>query len=327
MGMLLSTKTKRIIADVDTGVSMPIEREKDYWSERARNGEAEAYLEWAKCCEKSGEMAEGLIVINEMLRLPLEPLLHAQAILRKAVLQKDHPKLAWSTIIKADLDLPDNWRAQLHNQRGRIKKELREYDKAVEEYDAAVYYWGLHGDLELVGHAYNNLAGVYRKWERYEDAHESVDRAIRLWWNYEYLPHALDQKALIFVDEEEYAAALPLVLQAERGAGDRRRWRAEFLCTLSKVRAGLGEFIESLLNLERALEIADYLQDENLRLIILVARKGAVEIMREVADRHVTVLALHLSGGKIRQAAQKVDRRHAALTKSVKKHKLHAVKK
>lgn len=322
MGVLLNGKNGGIIPEPDTVVSMLVEQQKDYWSERARNGQPEAYLEWAKCCEKSGEMAEGLIVINEMLKLSLEPLLRAQAILRKAVLQKDHPKLAWSTIIKADLDLPDNWRAQIHNQRGRIKKELREYDKAAGEYDAAVYYWGLHGDLELVGHGYNNLAGVYRKWERYGDAHRSVDKAINLWREYEYLPHALDQKALIYVDEENYAAALPLVLQAERNAGDRRRWRAEFLGTLSRVRAGLGEFIESLFCLERALEIADYLQDENLRLKILVARKDAVEIAREVADKHVTMLALKLSGGKIRQAAQKIDRRHAALTKSAKKHNL-----
>lgn len=299
------------------------EKGKDYYSALAQAGDLEAWLRWAECCEATGEKAEGLIVLNELLKQPLGPEMRFRAIYRKAVLQMDHPKIAWKTLSKANVDgLADEWRGRWHIQRGRIKKELRQYDPAIEEYTAARYYWELHGDPQLTGHADNNLSSIYRIKEMYNEAHESVDRAIQAWLDYVYLPQALDQKALIYTDEGNYAAAKVLTIRALCSVSDRLGWKAEFLCTLAKCLAGLGEDLESLKALQQAHEISEYLNDKELRLQIFKARKDSLAIAANCADRSLTELALELSAGNARQAAQKIGVFHAALLYSAKKHAL-----
>lgn len=322
MDTLLKQQGKGIIHGPDNTLAMIGEQWKDYWSKRAREGELDAYIKWAACCEATGETSEGLIVINELLKRPLDVEQRSDALLRKAVLQMDTPKAAWATIIKASLGVPDALRGRLHNQRGRILKELRKYDPASMEYTAAVYYWEMHGDPELVGHGHNNFAGLYRVWERYQDAHESVDRAIEAWHSNVYLAQAFDQKALIYIDEGNYTASRRLACEALSRVDDRLGWRAEFLLTLSKCLAGLGEFTQSFQEIDRALEIADYLNDKHLQLKAFIARKNILCALAHTADYETTRLALELSAGNGRQAAHKLGVFHNAVIVSAKKHNL-----
>lgn len=301
----------------DTTVSAPFgESAKDRWSERFREGDPEAGIKLACCYEMTGETSEGLDIIEEVLKFDLDPELRAKALLRKAVLQMDLPGLAWSTIKKAPLDVSAEVRGKIHNQRGRILKELRRFDNAILEYTAAAVYFEEAGAAELMGHAYNNLASVYRLKARFEDAHESVDRAIALWQHYEYLPHALDQKALIYIDQKEYNKAFRLSSQSLVGLEDRHRWRAEFMATRAKAQAGLDRFLDSHLSIESALEVCDYLNDENLRLEILSAQKTACDIIHQHAVKECLALALKLTGGSERQAANKLKINRSALRKS-----------
>jgi tetratricopeptide (TPR) repeat protein len=312
------------ITDYDTMVSMSLgEGSKDYWAELARKGDRRAAIKLACCYEMTGEMAEGLIVINELLDtedLTLD--LKAEALLRKAVLQKDSPSVAWKTINLAPMEVRSELRGKLHNQRARILSDLKKYDDAILEYTAAGYYFELADSPELVGLTHNNLASIYRKKKRFDDAHESVDRCIHLWRQYSYLPCAFDQKALIYIEQKEYAEAEGLALSALTGTRDHHRWRAEFLCTLSKAQAGLGKFMESLRSIQRALEVSDYLADRNLRLVIFASRKISFEIMYQVSDQSATQLALTLAEGNFVQAAKKLGINHSAFIKSFKKHNL-----
>lgn len=322
----MSRVNVRQSSTVDTLVSAPVgEQHKDRWARLFRQGDLEAGVYLSECYEAAGESAEALIVINEVLQHELGPELEARALLRKAAQQTDLGicGAAWKTINLARLDdVSPIARGKVHNQRGRILKELKKTDRAIIEYTAAAYYFELARSPELVGLASNNLASIYRKKKRYADAHESANKAIAVWANNEYLPHALDQKALVYIDEKRYREGYDLATKAVSLAGDHNRWKAEFLATLSSAQAGQGAFIDSMRSIDRALEICDYLNDANLRLSILVARKKSCEIMYQVSDKSSVKLALSLSGGGFRQAAKRLGMNHSAVTKAIKKHSL-----
>lgn len=318
-------KAKEGAQSITVGTIVPTRvgnEHKDYWARLYREGDLEAGVNLSECYEITGELSEALVIINEVLGYELGPELEAKALTRKAAQQKDSPAIAWKTISVAPFDeVSPMVRGKLHNQRGRILKELKRFDRAIIEYTAAAYYFELCQDSELIGLAHNNLASIYRKKKRYADAHESVDKAILLWRTYEYLPHALDQKALIHIDQKEYEPALDLAHKALAAANGKHRWRAEFLATLSHAQAGLCQFGEAMRSIDTALEISEYLSDQNLRLRILVARKVSCEIMYQVSDKHAVVLALRLSDSH-RGAAKRLGVSHRALPKMLKKHSL-----
>jgi tetratricopeptide (TPR) repeat protein len=318
----VSGKNQGSIAD--TKVSMPVGEEyKDYWARLARDGDLWACNKLARCYERTGELKDGLVVVEDLLaRENLPGDLKVEALLTKAVLQKDSPTVAWKTIAQASIEVEPELRSRLHNQRGRILSDLKKFDRAIIEYTATAYYAELAGSPEMVGLANNNLASIYRRKKLFSEAHEAVDRAIDLWRDYDYLPQAIDQKALIHIDEKEYGKARALVLRALSYTAETHRWTAEFLCTLSKSEAGLSAFAESLMAIERALKICDFLGDENLRLRVAVARKESCELMYQASDRYAVRLAMTLTDGKLRQAAKKLGINHNALRKAVSKHSI-----
>lgn len=313
------------IPDLVALATAPVGEEyKDYWAKRARDGDMWASNKLARCYERTGEFKEGRDIIDSLLGekdLPVE--LRIEALLTKAVLQKDSPELAWKTINEANVEVYPHLRGRLHNQRGRIQSDRRKTDAAIMEFTEAAYYFELAQDNALLGHAYNNLASMYRKSRMFAEAHDSVDKAVGLWGNDIHLAQALDTKALVYVDEKKYDQARDLSVRALRKTTDsQHRWRAEFSGTLAQAEAGLRHYAESLSAIERALEICDYLGDENLRVKILLAQKASFEIMYEASYVSAVRLALRLAGGNLRQASKKIDIAHPSLLKVIKKHSL-----
>lgn len=317
----IETSSSALVSKDTTPVG---EAYKDYWAARARDGDLRASIKLAACYEMSGELENGLVVINELLKnkeLPVD--IKSEALLRKAVLEVDFPVSAWKTISGASLEVEPELRWRLHNQRGRILSSQKKYDSAIIEYTAAAFYGDLAGAPETVGHAHNNLAAIYRKIGLYAEAHESVDKAVALWKDYEYLPHALDSKAVIHIAEKQFSPARELAVEALRiTTRHHRRWRAEFLGTLAKAEAGLANFTESARAIEKAFDICDYLEDESLRLEVLLAEKAALEMMYGAAYKSAIRLALDLTGGNLRQAAKKLDIAHPVLLKAIRTHSI-----
>ena len=296
---------------------------KDYWAQRAREGDLRAPIKLAACYEMAGEVDNGLAIITDFLtRADLPTEIRSEALLRKAVLQVDSPIVAWKTIEGANLEVQLDLRWKLHNQRGRILKELKKYDAAIIEYTATAYYANEEGCLQATAIAHNNLASIYRVKQMYAEAHRSVDVAIDLLGTDEYLPLAYDQKALIYLDEHRYKDAHDCLLRAMRAMADQRRWRAEILCTLAKAEAGLEKPIEATRAIEKAFEIAEYLDDAHLRLLVLRAGKIVYGMLYDSADEAGVRLAMQLSGGKLRQAAKKLEIAHSSLLKSMKKYSI-----
>lgn len=300
---------------------------KDYWAQRAREGDLQAPIKLAACYEMAGEVDNGLAIITDFLTrddLPTE--IQSEALLRKAVLQVDSPLIAWKTIGTASLEVEPELRWKLHNQRGRILKELKKFDSAIIEYTATAYYANEARSPQAAAIAHNNLASIYRIKKMYVEAHESVDRAISLLGTDEYLPHAYDQKALIYLDQKRYEDAYDCSVKAMRGTEDRHRWRVELLCTLAKAHAGLQEPTGAVSALQEAREISTYLDDQHLRLILLRASKVVYGMLYDGADEASVKLATRLSGGKLRQAAKKLGMAHSSLLKSMKKYSIRIEK-
>lgn len=325
MGASATICNQSSIQELVAVATAPVGEEyKDYWAKRAREGDLWAYNKLARCYERTGEFKEGRDIIDALLLendVPFE--LRIEALLTKAVLQKDSPESAWKTINGASLEVYPHLRGRLHNQRGRIQSDRKKTDAAIMEFTGAAYYFELAEDNALLGHAYNNVASMYRKSHMFSEAHESVDKAIDVWREDVHLAHALDTKALIYIDEKNYRQAREYAASALLGTTeDRRRWRAEFLGTLAKAEAGLSMYAESVSTTAEALGICDYLDDEDLKVRILLAQKAAFEIMYETAYGTAVRLALNLAGGNLRQAAKKIDIAHPSLLKVIKKHSL-----
>lgn len=321
MGASKSIRNQRSITHPDTAVSTSDERARDYWSQRAREGDPEAPLKLAYCYELSGEFKEGLDIVNDFLtRTDLTVELRSAALLRKAVFKMATPEIAWEVINQAGMDVSDELRGKLHNQRGRILGCLKRFDDAILEHTAASVYFEAIGSADLLAHTSNNLAGIYRRLAQFDDAHFWVDKAIEAWEGYEYLSHALDHKAIIYLDEKKYKEAKPFAQRAVATAGNHHKWRVEFRLTLARAQAGDGEFLAALETIDKALDGADYLNDEHLRLKVLIAQKTICELTYHDAVEAAFRLAMKLSAGSARRAAKFLGVNHSVVINQIKKH-------
>lgn len=318
-----SIRNPSSITHPDTSVSTLGEGGKDYWTRRAHGGDLRAWIKLACCYEMAGETAEGLVVINNFLSMPDLPVeLRSEGLLRKAVLQTDASdyRRAWETISQASLEVSEQLKGKLHNQRGRILGCLQRFDEAILEHTAASVYFESIGSSDLLAHTSNNLAGIYRRLNHFEDAHLWVDKAIRVWGDYEYLPHALDHKALIYLDEKKYKQAMQFALRAVASAGDHHKWAVEFRITLARAQAGNKEFSAALETFRAAIDGAVYLNDENLRLKVFIARKAVYELIYHDSVEAAFRLAMKLSAGSARRAAKLLGVNHSVVTNQIKKH-------
>jgi tetratricopeptide (TPR) repeat protein len=126
---------------------------------------------------------------------------------------------------------------RFHNQRALALEALKEYDRAILEFDRAAYCFEQSGETELQGMIRNNIARTYSLSGNYTRAHESVDAAIRLATKPEYLIQWIDQKANVFIDEgkpefglTEIDKALALLV-----GGEQVGLLAECLATKSRI--------------------------------------------------------------------------------------------
>ncbi len=213
-----------------------------------------------------------------------------------------------------------------HNQRGRVLKVLKEYDRAVIEYAGAAVYFEQAGDQSLAAMSLNNEAAVYIQWGKYDEAHKSVKKAVAVYTALDdpFLPHAQDHEAQILIAKGFPGKAKELIdrVIASVEQGDKKELLLECLLTRARALVEMGFPVETLADIERAGQLGEYLSRPDLRLLVAKVRKEVTGKIAIQSHLEMVQLALEQSGGAVRVAAQKLGLNHASLIAFIKTHKL-----
>lgn len=327
--------TTEILTKLQEGISLresDPERSKDLLSEAIRfldGPEAqEAKIHLAIAYHWTGEYSEGLALVDDLLSEDLSGGIRCQALLAKATLQMSSPRTALLTLGEAEACCEGAGRTYLgnwHNQRARALKELKEYDQASIEYAGAAALFEEAGNPGGAAMAFNNLAGVYLKWGKLEDARVAATRSVSSFKSLAdpRLPHAQDQLAQILVAQgsaEEARALIDKVINSVNG--DRKDLLLECLLTRASALIQLKMPAHAFQDVDRAQEIADYLGRQDLILTVAKARKELSAIFANRSHVDLVELALKQSGGNLREASRKIGITHQSLTKIIETHGL-----
>src|ERR1051326_5687948 len=188
-------------------------------------------------------------------------------------------------------------------------------DRAREEYEAALYFFG---DCPLRAYVENNISAVLTK----DDSRATLDRAIPS-LSGPHLAHAYERKAQNLQSEGASQRALQYATWAVDllTAANHRAWLIESLITRAKILESIGESGGSVADLFRAQEIAQYLGDANLELR---TSKQLHESLRRAAKcfhRRSVELALSLTTS-LNSAANKLQVSRPALQEYIRTHNL-----
>lgn len=277
----------------------------------------------AKACEFLGQLDEGRKIIRDVLKRDIDARLKAHALIVSAGLHVHAPKRALRALDRVDVkDLSLGMAGRFYTVRGRALRYLGEYDKALIEYAGAVAFYEQAGYFEGVAHASNNLAWVYRSLRRFEEAHDSVDRAISSIGSKDpFLAQFLDTKAQIFLDQKEFDKAAPVALRAVdllRGSG-RGGVLCEHLCTLGRAYAGQEKYEPAVATFANAAGIAEELNDPELLFKVTSARKEAAQKFVREADFQLAELAMRMNNFSTRAAAKKLGLTRQGLQKLLRR--------
>lgn len=214
--------------------------------------------------------------------------------------------------------------ARLHNERARRLRELGLLDRAIREFDAAIYYFE-EAQSDCLPLVINNVARVHSEYGEAVKAHELVDRAIRLLRDDpSHLAKAYDQKALIYLDEnkpEDAEMFAGLALDAIEHT-DKKAWLVEVLITSARVYLALEQHTQALIYLDRAEAIGIYLNNDEVLINTFTEKKNVAHAICAISDRRQIDVALRNSHG-LRDAAKKLHlTSHQQLMRLMKKYKI-----
>ena len=220
----------------------------------------------------------------------------------------------------AAFDVRPAMQARMHNQRGMVLRKMKEFDRAFQEYEAAIYFFE-QDKSDCVPLVLNNLAGVYLDCEQFQRAHERVDKAISLLGD--DLPHlgkAYDQKARIFVAENNYADAKKCIERAVSvlRVSDRREWLSEALLTKAKILKAVNE--SYLAPLEEAERVCGLIQREDLLIDVYLMQRDLAQLEFERSEKLLIQTALRVFRGSARPAAKRLGITHPTISKLAKKY-------
>jgi CheY-like chemotaxis protein len=269
---------------------------------RATNSVAEAQIEIAYCYWREGAFDEGRVLLREALDdLPGSEIeLRAKALLRIGIIDwsanryEDALKILTEAAPLFNLVENQCLKGSFHNQFAIVLRnvgaaENREdyVDRALIEYAAAAYHFQEAGHIRYQACVENNLAFLFWKVQRFEDAHEHLDRAQILFARLkDYLNGALvdETRARVLLSEgrvvESEKAARRAVRTLENG--DEPSWLPEALTSLGIALARLRRFDEARSALERAIDGAQ--QVGNMESAGNAALIMIEELGREISD-------------------------------------------
>lgn len=259
------------------------EQAKDMLSEAQRKFRAlgmaakasETQYDLAMCYWWLGEHDEARVILRDALK-PLteaEVELKAKILIRRMIVEVwenryyealDILKEAEPVFSSANDALKGRWHGQMAlvlDQLGTAEGNAERLDRAIVEYTAAIYHYELARHERLCGTNLNNLAMLFYKLGRYEEAHEYLDRAQLIFTRLRdpgTLAHVDETRARVLVAEKRYRDAdrvIANVIKSFEKAGESAPL-VHALALQGVVWARLGAFDGSVNILRRAVEVA-----------------------------------------------------------------------
>jgi tetratricopeptide (TPR) repeat protein len=260
---------------------------------------AEAYIDLAICYWREGAFDEARVTLQEVLsRLAdKDSEQKARALLNISIVEMSSGKLSDALHLLEEA-APLFEKSQSHAAQGRFHMNLalvlrklsvlerREdhTDRALIEHTAASYHFEQAGHTRYRAAVENNLGYLFFVTGKLAEAHEHLDRAHLLFASLKDSTHTAqvdDTRARVFLAQKRNSEAEKISGSAIRTLekGDERWPLAESLTTHGVALARLGRYEESRLMLERAMEVASQVGDNES------AGVAALTIIEELNDR------------------------------------------
>jgi tetratricopeptide (TPR) repeat protein len=289
---------------------------------------AEAQFELGMCYFRLGAYDEARVILDEALGgIGKEDVqLRAKILIRHTLIEiwtgRYHD--AWDILERAREFFEasgDALKGRWHGQKGLVFQRLAlteqraDYaDRAIVEFTAAIYHFEQAGHERYCGNNLNDLAMLLYQIGRYNEAHESLDRAREIFKRYEdpgSLAQVNETRTRVFVAEQRYEEAdwmISSVIEAFEEGGD-YGLLADALTLQGLVWARLGAHESSIQILNRAITVAEdsgSFSNAGLAALTLIEEHGATrltesklyrayrradELLRETQDiEHITRL-------------------------------------
>lgn len=312
---------------------------------------AEAQIELALCYWRTGEYNEA----SDLLSLALKHLtndseLKAKAVLRSAIVEQHAGRrnealrlLTDNTALFEKIN-NETLKGCYHQTVGDVLENLwvangpKDYlDRALVEYAAASYHFEQAEHRAYLANVENNLGFLLYKVNHYQEAHEHLDHARRIFANLKDRNAAAqvdETRARVFLREKRNAEAERVARASVRAleTSDRQSLLVEALTTHAIALARIENYSAALATFRRALDLCEQIGDENgaagVTLNVfreLGSRLGLVEGVKPVSGRtfneqmrsleHDLIKdALEGSEGSVTYAARSLGMPYQALT-------------
>jgi CheY-like chemotaxis protein len=238
---------------------------------------AEVYYELGMCYFRLGGYDDSRVILEEALTTlgGQNPELRAKTLIRRTLVEiwagRYHD--AWDVLEqareffeKSDDAVKGRWHCQMAIVLRRLataEKRADYADRAIVEYTAAIYHFEQAGHERYCAYNLNNLAFLLYKLERHQEAHEYVERAVRLFERLKddgLLAQVNETRARVFVAEGKYKEAgrviAGVIKTFERGG--EQALLADALTIQGVALARTGQHEKSVNVLRRALAVAQY---------------------------------------------------------------------
>lgn len=292
---------------------------KDYLSKLAFSSEAlagRAKVQLAVAYWYGGETAEAKDLLRDLDDT-------FEKLLLKAIIEA-RPKYALRLLDKAaGFEVRPGMAGRLHNQRALIFRNMGKLDEAIQEYEAALYFFE-QDQSDCIALVLNNLARVYFEFGDSDRALEYANRAVKLLKDDSgNLGKALDEKSRILLAQgkNKEAGAAGREAIAVLRAADRKEWLVEALLTHARVLRA-DEDQRELEVLREAEAVCRFLDRQDLLIDVLRAKMSLAEIVLSQTECRLLETALRACNGSYRSVAVKLHTSHPRIMRLVKKHKI-----
>lgn len=259
---------------------------------------AEAQTELALCYWRTAEYDNA----SDLLKLALAQLttdseLKAKVILRSAIVEQHAGRRSEALRVLTDhaalFERINNQTLKgcYHQTLGDVQENLwyangpRDYlDRALIEYAAASYHFEQAEHRTYLANVENNLGFLLYKVNHFQEAHEHLDHARRIFSSLKDKDAAAqvdETRARVLLKEKRDAEAEKVARSSVRSLehSDRRSLLAEALTTHGTALARLGQYGNALATFRRALELCQQIEDRN------GAAGVALTVFQEMGDR------------------------------------------
>ncbi|HEX8128997.1 MAG TPA: tetratricopeptide repeat protein, partial [Pyrinomonadaceae bacterium] len=262
------------------------------------------------CYRRAGAYDDARVVYQEALRELAdgsEKDLRAEILLRLAIVESLSGRYNDSLRILTDEtqffeeSINDFLKGKFHHDLACVltclstTERRRDYtDRAIIEYTAASYHFERAGHTSYHASAENNLAFLHYTIERYEEAHEHLNAARRLFadvQNKGRIAQVDETRARVLLEQGKLRAAESAIREAVRvlSIGGEQGLLAEALTTQGRILSKLGNFIESLDTFRRAADLAEQagaLEDAGRALLSLIEEHAGRIAEHELLDTY-----------------------------------------